>query len=206
MPTHEVPLPFVLEAEPEDKKAGPRRRGRAPKRTQRDLVGSSAAVKESRAKKPTLPPAKPEKDEGSQSEGEQKRPQKNPPDRPESPQEREQVKERPGIFEKKTRKFLAEMGPLALSSSAVDEFVRIGGLYRDQVLDDLHAYSRHAGRKKVEENDVRLLFKRQKLHRNQNINQLIRSQLPGGLALTPGELAEELLPIARADNAVYPPQ
>lgn len=150
----------------------PRKPGRpATKRKQGHLVGSTAAIKESRAKKQALP-AESDEEHDPEEEGKDK-PAK------EGDSDRKAVPEKPGLFEKQTRKFLAGMGPSVVSSSAVDEFVRIGLRYRDQVLGDLEAYAQHAGRRKIEEADVRLLFRRQKLNRNQNLNHLIRTQLPG---------------------------
>ncbi|KAI9030873.1 hypothetical protein CLU79DRAFT_359523 [Phycomyces nitens] len=86
-----------------------------------------------------------------------------------------------------------------IESSATQKIIEASELFFEQMADDLKAYTKHAGRKKVTCQDLKLLMKRQyQLTDKRTLETLAHEYLPR-------ELWDLVCVSAIADNELYPP-
>ncbi|XP_033755062.1 uncharacterized protein LOC117338009 [Pecten maximus] len=87
---------------------------------------------------------------------------------------------------------------MKVSADVLPELINVTEKFFKQVPADLEAYCHHAGRKTIDDTDVELLMKRQRLIKDNNsLDVLIEENLPLEYRL-------QLIPIARAGNIVHP--
>eukprot|EP00051_Salpingoeca_urceolata_P021043 m.323256 g.323256 ORF g.323256 m.323256 type:complete len:464 (-) comp19724_c1_seq5:1746-3137(-) len=99
----------------------------------------------------------------------------------------------------------ATMTKVEVSSSTTEPILDALKLFADNLVNDLSAFAKHAGRRTVEVADVELLLKRQRLVRTDDsgsttagLHALLREHLPT-------EVVEQIIPMAVAHNHVRPP-
>lgn len=125
------------------------------------------------------------------------------------------VKEKPTNRSKATRKPRVKVESLTLPAMTIrqtfnhfckmrvdkdmlSELVKITDEYFDRVAQDLEAFAHHAGRKTIDERDAELLLKRQKIITNTtSLTNLVEKYLPM-------ELRQEIIPMARSGNKIFP--
>ncbi|XP_062606251.1 centromere protein T-like isoform X2 [Saccostrea cucullata] len=87
---------------------------------------------------------------------------------------------------------------MRVDKDTLPELVKITEEYFDQVAHDLEAFAHHAGRRTIDERDVELLLKRQKfITKTTSLTHLVEKYLPL-------ELRQEIIPIARSGNKIFP--
>ncbi|XP_060074550.1 centromere protein T-like [Ylistrum balloti] len=96
------------------------------------------------------------------------------------------------------KKVFSHYCKMKVSSDILPELINVTEKFFKQVPADLEAFCHHAGRKTINDSDVELLMKRQRLIKDNNsLNVLIEENLPLEYRL-------QLIPIARSGNIVYP--
>uniref|UniRef100_A0A8W8KC89 CENP-T/Histone H4 histone fold domain-containing protein n=1 Tax=Magallana gigas TaxID=29159 RepID=A0A8W8KC89_MAGGI len=87
---------------------------------------------------------------------------------------------------------------MRVDKDTLPELVKITDEYFDRVAQDLEAFAHHAGRKTIDERDAELLLKRQKIITNTtSLTHLVEKYLPM-------ELRQEIIPMARSGNKIFP--
>ncbi|XP_061162313.1 centromere protein T-like [Saccostrea echinata] len=87
---------------------------------------------------------------------------------------------------------------MRVDKDTLPELVKITEEYFDQVASDLEAFAHHAGRRTIDERDVELLLKRQKfITKTTSLTHLVEKHLPL-------ELRQEIIPVARSGNKIFP--
>ncbi|ELT94894.1 hypothetical protein CAPTEDRAFT_158995 [Capitella teleta] len=103
-----------------------------------------------------------------------------------------------GLSRAQTKSIVEHFSEIRVSKKAIDEIEKISEKFWKRMVEDLNAFAHHAGRKSIHDTDVQLLMTRQRFIKDKNgLHELVRKYLPL-------EHREQLIPIARSGNIVYP--